>query len=191
MPFILLALYPSASYFLKNSKRSKQRPPAYSYIYGFCLGFFAFIRLNNCAAILAVILIVACDLLSRRQYRALLRNTGLFLFGLLTVTLPVCLYFMLNHTFSEMIDAAFLHNFKYAMYGAASRTPKFWGRYFLFCLPFAYACFLLFAGNKLGGLVFSSLSALLFSVRHLSPLAIHIFTTPRFWCRSSGYPPSF
>lgn len=146
LPFILLAIYLSASFFLKVSEHPKQHPPAYSYIYGFCLGFVAFIRLNNCTAILAVIWIVAYDLLSRRQYRVLLRNAGLFLFGLLTVTLPVCTYFVLNHTFSEMLHAAFLHNFKYAVSGAASRTLQVWIRYFLFCLPalclclFSYVC---------------------------------------------------
>lgn len=110
LPFIFLSLY----LFLCDRIKRERPTVYYSYVYGLCLGILAFIRLNNAVTVCGIILYWIIVLLRERKGKELVRNIGVGLLGIATVTLPVVLVFAVKGSLYEMFYATFLFNMRYS-----------------------------------------------------------------------------
>jgi hypothetical protein len=91
-----------------------KHPAIYSFIYGICFAITAFIRINNAAVTVAVIIATSIYIVSEKQYKNLFLNILFFLSGFLIICLPIFIYFYFKNALDDMIYATFLHNLKYA-----------------------------------------------------------------------------
>ncbi len=112
-PMICCSLYFFAKYAVNNpDTAAKTHPKHYSFIHGICLALIAFIRLNNAISICSGVLIIGIYLMIRKQWKNLFENILFGFLGLLTVTLPVCLYFLLKNALGTMLYSVFVYNFQ-------------------------------------------------------------------------------
>ncbi|GEM_PF-1010461 len=112
VPFIALSMLLFVKYCVASESEGKH-PPLYAFIYGLCFSALAFIRINNAVSICALILVIGVRLLRRREYANFFANFLCGILGILTVALPLCLYFYRRDALMEMINGTFIHNFKY------------------------------------------------------------------------------
>lgn len=117
-PFISCSLYLFAKY-ATQTKVHPEHPPIYAFVYGICLAFLAFMRLNNAVSVCAGILALFLYLLYTKQYKNLLLNLLFGVLGLSAVVVPVCVYFWYHSALEDMIFAAFIYNFR--IFGGASQ----------------------------------------------------------------------
>ncbi len=110
LPFILWSTY----LFLKDWKRDQTPKLSHSYIYGICLGILFFIRANNAVTICAIILGWAYILTKRKEIWQLMKHLLVGIVGIATVTVPICVYFLMKGSLWEMIYATFLFNLQYS-----------------------------------------------------------------------------
>lgn len=111
LPFILCALYIFIK-FIKN-EGVKYREV---FLCGICLGIIIFIKPNIISTWLAFIPLVILIYLKNKKYKELLKTILIFLGGLLTIIIPVIVYFALNNALSYFVYAFIEFNLKYAGY---------------------------------------------------------------------------
>lgn len=111
LPFIYVSLYFTVKYFTENEEKHS---PWYALFYGISFGVIAFIRINNALIICALILCIAIDLISKKQFKNLAANLLAGLAGIAIVAVPVCAYFYLHNALYDMVYATFLYNLLYA-----------------------------------------------------------------------------
>jgi hypothetical protein len=111
IPFVLLSLYLFVKYMITEKK---EHPSLYAFIYGFCLGVIALIRLNNGVAIGCIVLAIVIQLITQKHYKNLYQNAIAFIGGLIVIFLITSIYFIVNNSFSDFIYATFTFNFKYS-----------------------------------------------------------------------------
>lgn len=92
--------------------RDKKLTALMSYLLGLCFTFVFFMRPNNDALIVSIILFIGIYML--KKDRSAIRSTLIFgSLGIVTVTLPLMIYHIFTGTLYEMIYATILHNIKY------------------------------------------------------------------------------
>jgi len=109
--FIAIALYFIVKY-ASNVSNCTLHPPGYAFVYGVCFALLAFLRLNNAVTVCAGVLPILLYLLWKKEYKNVLLNVLCGILGILLVAVPIVLYFHAHSALEEMINAAFLHNFK-------------------------------------------------------------------------------
>lgn len=122
MLFCMISIYFSVRFFAKAP--DMPHPGRYMYIYGICLGLCAFIRINNGIIICGIILTALVTDFINEHIRQALINIFYFLIGIMTVAVPICLFFLIKGTFSEMIFSTFTFNFIYASNGSSDKTAS-------------------------------------------------------------------
>ena len=97
--------------------RDKKLTAQMSYILGLCFIFAFFLRPNNIALIVSIIIFIGIYMLmkSRVEIRRALIFGSL---GILTVMLPLIIYHLFTGTLYDMFYATILHNIKYCQVGA-------------------------------------------------------------------------
>lgn len=100
--------------FLKKLKVSQDEQFLLSFMLGLSFGAVALIRITNAIIICVIELMLLFDYLSKKQYQQLFKNVLYCSLGLLTVVIPICIYFSYNGLLKEMIECAFLFATKYA-----------------------------------------------------------------------------
>lgn len=96
---------------------SKKLTSPMSYILGLCLAAVFFLRPNNVAFIVSIILFIGIHMMLKS--RDAIRSALLFGFlGILTVTIPIIIYHLYTGTLYDMFYATVLHNIKYCQVGA-------------------------------------------------------------------------
>lgn len=110
--FVILSLYLAIRYF---HSQKLQHPPLYAFGYGVCFAVVAFLRITNGIPIAGMVLGITIHLLLHKQYKNILNNIAGLLLGLTAVVFPICLYFFLQGSLMEMLDATFLFNVRYSI----------------------------------------------------------------------------
>lgn len=141
LPFISVCAYLFVKYFVHLEKHS-EHPPIYAFVYGICLAFVAFLRLNNAVTICAGILYIGVYLCVQKKFHNLLMNMIFGLLGLTVVAVPVLMYCWFNGNLYEMLYATFLHNFVIAGNTAHVAFISNWKLFTGLYAPF-FACFVL------------------------------------------------
>lgn len=97
--------------------RNKTVTMQMSYIFGLCFTFVFFMRPNNVALIISIIVFIGIDMIKNNPQK--IRSTLIFGFlGIITVTLPIIIYHLYTGTLYDMFYATVLHNIKYCQVGA-------------------------------------------------------------------------
>lgn len=122
MLFCMIPIYLSVRYFAKAP--DMPHPFRYMYIYGICFALCAFTRINNGLIICGIVLTAVVTDFINDHIKESLKNIMCFLLGILTVTVPICLFFIVKGTFSDMIFSTFTFNFMYASNGSDSKTAS-------------------------------------------------------------------
>ena len=109
--FCVLSLY-----VFDKWQREKALTPPMPYILGLCFALVFFMRPNNVAFIVSVILSIGIPLLLKNRDK--FRSAIIWGFlGVLTVTLPLVIYHLCTGTLYDMFYATVLHNLKYCAVG--------------------------------------------------------------------------
>lgn len=109
--FCVISLYVFDKW-LRDKKMTSSMP----YILGLCFAFAFFLRPNNVALIVSVILFIGIYMLIKSQEK--IRSALIFgSLGILTVTLPIIIYHLCTGTLYDMYYATILHNIKYCAAG--------------------------------------------------------------------------
>ncbi|MFV0467475.1 MAG: hypothetical protein ACK5MK_00965 [Dysgonomonas sp.] len=87
--------------------------PFHIFIIGICAGFLVWIRLNNLGALCACVVFIFVVIIKNKNWKGLFSLFLFFILGLLTVSLPVIIYFLYHGALYDMLFASFLYNFKY------------------------------------------------------------------------------
>lgn len=110
LPLILTPLYLS----LKTILQKLALPPVrYGFYYGICFGIIAFIRINNAAIIVGLIIGLTLFYTHRGQYAVIIKNAVAFVIGVIVASLPPILYFAWHGVLYDMLYATFIYNFHY------------------------------------------------------------------------------
>ena len=112
LPFISCSMYLLALYAYRAGSDSRH-PVKYAFIHGICFAAIAFIRINNAVSICAGILVIGIFLILKKQWKNLLVNAAFGILGILTVTIPILVYFYAKGALQEMVYGVFLYNLKY------------------------------------------------------------------------------
>lgn len=106
-------------YIFDKWNRDKKLTAKMSYLLGLCFTLVFFMRPNNVALIVAIILFIGIYML--KKDRAAIRSTFIFgSLGIVTVTLPLMIYHIFTGTLYDMFYATILHNIKYCQVGSES-----------------------------------------------------------------------
>jgi hypothetical protein len=92
---------------------SEKIKPFHIFIIGVCAAFLFWIRLNNLGALCACGVLIMVVTLKNKDFKGFGKFCLFFFLGFLTVSLPVVIYFLAKGALWEMIDAAFIYNFRY------------------------------------------------------------------------------
>lgn len=120
MLFCMIPIYLAVKFYTKTP--DKPHPPKYMLAYGICFGLCAFIRINNGIMIGGIVLLALITDFSTDNARHALKNIFVFIGGLAIVAVPVCMFFIVKGTFSDMIFATFIFNFLYAAEGSSGKS---------------------------------------------------------------------
>lgn len=108
MPFVYLPLY----FLIKSYKTHKSIIPCGkdTYIIGVCAGLILWCKYNSLAISLAYVVGITVFAIVKKQGKEWLSAAGIFLLGVVTVTVPVLIYFAANHALGDMFTAYFYNN---------------------------------------------------------------------------------
>ena len=114
LPFQLLPLYLTISYFNGSNKRIYLS----GFITGLCFGAVALIRLNNNCVIVGLAIGLICWFVKENRLKDLFRIILCFAAGLIVIFIPFCIYFALHSALSDMMYATFGLNYYYLINGS-------------------------------------------------------------------------
>ncbi len=123
--FSVLPMY-LALRFLRSGREMKSHPWGYCLIYGACLAVQLLFRITNACLIGGLILGFTILFCLQKEVGALLRSAVLVLVGAAAVLVPTFAYFHRIRAMNIFLYASLLHNFHYAVDGAASKTLWDW-----------------------------------------------------------------
>lgn len=112
MPMTCCSFYLMIKYAANASERIKHSRFS-AYIHGICFGLIALIRINNALPICAGLMIIGIYLMYKNQWRNLISNILFGLLGIISVGIPVFVWYYLRGALSDMIYAAFTFNLNY------------------------------------------------------------------------------
>lgn len=110
MPFVLYPLY---LYFKNLFKKNSLIVQNRWLIYGACFGIIAFMRINDSAIIVGIVVVETITQIRKRDCYLLFKNTILAAIGLSLTSLPPIIYFYFHDSLNDMIYATFTYNIKY------------------------------------------------------------------------------
>lgn len=179
MLFCMIPIYLSIKHITKNP--DAPHPKRYMFVYGVCFAACAFIRINNGIMIGGIVLVtLVTDFISENIKEAFL-NVLMFILGILAAAVPICLFFLIKGTLSDMIFATFTFNFMYASEGSAEKNSGAMSELLLWVLPVLVIIFISTVFSKrLGAKVASLITTI--SVFALIPILLgfsytHYYTT--------------
>lgn len=111
VPLVYLCVYLTIKY---HQSEVIKHPWIYSFIYGTCFALLAFIRVNNATIICGFALCIIIRLIIAKEFDNLITNIIAGLVGIVFITLPICIYFLLNNALQDMLFCTFTYNFMYA-----------------------------------------------------------------------------
>ena len=134
LPFLVWSIYFAICYIKRvNQDKQYDHNPKYAFFYGLSFAIGAFSRLTNALPICISILVILCILIYKKRWKNILQNAAGLILGVLVITIPIALWFAINGTFYEMIDATFIANIKYSQVHRYHYTfldlAKFFARY--------------------------------------------------------------
>lgn len=113
IPFIAVSLLLFVRYAVEVDERPCH-PCLYAYIHGLCFSALCLIRINNAVSVVMGVLVVVVFLLVRGEFTNALLNVLFGFLGILTVAIPVSLYFYIYGALYDMLYATFLYNLVYS-----------------------------------------------------------------------------
>lgn len=179
MLFCLIPMYLSLKFIKKHPDDA--HPYKNMLIYGICFGICAFIRINNGITIGGIFLVVIVTDFMNEHIHEMLKNILYFFIGIAIVTLPICLFFLIKGTFTDMMFSTFIFNFLYATEGSSEKTSLVVSMIFHWVLPVLALIFISTIFSKRLGPKITSLITTI-SVFSLIPIMLgfgytHYYTT--------------
>ena len=112
LPFIAVSLYLVLKY---TTGTIKHHPLRYSLFYGLAFGWVFFIRPNDAVSHIGAIMFGAfLIMLTRKEFKAAIRNALTFLGGCLLIFIPIICYFQHIGSFDDLLHGTILYNLKYS-----------------------------------------------------------------------------
>lgn len=179
MLFCMIPIYFSIQFITKSP--AAPHPKRYMFLYGVCFALCAFIRINNGIMIGGIVLVTLVTDFMNEHVKEAFFNILMFIFGLMTAAIPICLFFLIKGTLNDMIFATFIFNFMYASEGSAEKTGGSMYELFMWVLPVLVIIFVSTVFSKrLGAKVASLITTI--SVFALIPILLgfsytHYYTT--------------
>lgn len=137
LPFLVWSTYCAVAFF-KNSENEKKYK--YSIVYGLTFAVAAFSRLTSAMPVVIIVIVIFIYLVKKKQWKTIWKNALYFVIGVLIITIPIFIWFMINGAFSEMMYDTFIFNLKYMAHKSFSygwyKILKHAARYLL---PMAFA----------------------------------------------------
>ncbi|NDW08094.1 hypothetical protein D0T56_00260 [Dysgonomonas sp. 520] len=110
LPFLFYTLYVTLKFYFSGNKKLNS---FHLVLTGICAAFLFWLRLNNMGALCACMLYMFIVSISDKNWRLVKNIVIFFIIGFILGSAPVVIYFWTTNSFMPMIDAAFIHNFKY------------------------------------------------------------------------------
>lgn len=179
MLFCMIPIYLSVKFMTK--KPNESHSGLYMFIYGICFAVCAFIRINNGIMIGGIVLVSLVTDFSNDHAREAFKNILYFILGMAVISIPVCVFFIIKGTFTDMMFAAFVFNFMYAAEGSSEKTSSSVSALLQWALPILALIFISTVFSKrLGPKVASLITTV--SVFALIPILLgfsytHYYTT--------------
>ena len=112
---VLLSIYFCLKYFKKAEENNDYKHPLiYSLLNGFGIGYICFFRINNAAAIGAVLLTVFVFLLSKKEIKNAFLNFCALMSGFALASAIPCIYFYSKNLLREMLYQVFIFGLTYS-----------------------------------------------------------------------------
>lgn len=179
MLFCMIPIYLSVKFITKYP--DAPHSGKYMFIYGICFAACAFIRINNGVMIGGIVLVTLVTDFMNDHIREACKNILYFCLGLLAVSAPICLFFLIQGNIGDMFFATFIFNFLYAAEGSAEKTTNAVSLLLQWALPILSLIFISTVFSKrLGPKVASLITTI--SVFALIPIMLgysytHYYTT--------------
>lgn len=107
--YCMIAIYTALKFITKHPKAP--HPHKNMVIYGICFGICAFIRVNNGLIICGIVFVTIMTDFINEHIKEIFKNILYFIVGVLIVAVPVCLFFLIKGTLSDMLFSTFVFNF--------------------------------------------------------------------------------
>ena len=120
--YCMIAIYTALKFITKHPKAP--HPRKNMVIYGICFGICAFIRVNNGLIICGIVFVTIMTDFINEHIKEIFKNILYFIVGVLIVAVPVCLFFLIKGTLSDMLFSTFVFNFLYASEGSSEKTSS-------------------------------------------------------------------
>ncbi len=120
MLFCMIPVYLSVKHMTRTP--DEVHPAKYIFIYGVCFGLCAFTRINNGFMICGIAFIAFVTDFIHNNIKTVFKSILFFILGILTVTIPICTFFLIKGTLSDMIFATFTFNLLYAAEGSTETS---------------------------------------------------------------------
>ena len=120
--YCMIAIYTALKFITKHPKAP--HPHKNMVIYGICFGICAFIRVNNGLIICGIVFVTIMTDFINEHIKEIFKNILYFIVGVLIVAVPVCLFFLIKGTLSDMLFSTFVFNFLYASEGSSEKTSS-------------------------------------------------------------------
>lgn len=115
LPFLVWSIYFTVLFILRfNNNKEYNHNPWYAFFYGITFAVGAFTRLTNALPICISVLVILGLLIYKKKWKNIFKNAVFLVMGVLIITIPIVIWFVVNGTFGDMIDATFLANIKYS-----------------------------------------------------------------------------
>lgn len=108
LPWISLSLYASIKFLMYKKICSKD-----VVLLGTSFAIVFFLRCNNVACIIALILCILVELTKNRRFEDIYNCVKYFIFGVLLIVIPLLMYFIATNSLADMINDYFIFNFVY------------------------------------------------------------------------------
>ena len=99
--YCMIAIYTALKFITKHPKAP--HPHKNMVIYGICFGICAFIRVNNGLIICGIVFVTIMTDFINEHIKEIFKNILYFIVGVLIVAVPVCLFFLIKGTLSDML----------------------------------------------------------------------------------------
>jgi len=110
--FVFISLYYCFKH-LTATTQNEAHPPFYSFVYGICIGFISFIRIDNGILVFAIVLTFLIFEIKGNRYKNILYNLALGFAGIILAWLPMLILYASAGELGNMLYQTFIFAFKY------------------------------------------------------------------------------
>lgn len=114
LPFLAWSFY----LFVRNIISEKNSYGS-SLLIGITFAVCAFTRLTNAVGLVIMIAFGIGYMISKKQWKELLKKALIFIVGVCVITIPIIVWFVINGALGEMLYTTFIYNVKYAAHNAS------------------------------------------------------------------------